>query len=105
MVERPDGGPDHQAQAREAPDVLPRKARSTPSPRHRRLLARTPPRLRQSRVWMRIDRPRIVSDRLATNPHIVERGECSPPARAIAYSITLSARARSDCGIVRPSAL
>jgi hypothetical protein len=36
MVERPDRGPDHQAQAREAPDVRPRKARSTSSPRHRR---------------------------------------------------------------------
>src|SRR5216683_1629917 len=54
MVERPDRGPDHQAQAREAPDVRPRQARSTPSPRHRRPLARTPPKLRQSHYCARI---------------------------------------------------
>ena len=50
LVERTDGGPDHQAQARKAPDVWQRKTRSSPSPRYRRDLNPSAPNLRQSPV-------------------------------------------------------
>jgi transposase len=48
LVKRPDGRPDHPAQARQTADVRPRKDRPPPGAPDRRRIVPSPPKLRQS---------------------------------------------------------